>query len=209
MGPAKLRKLILVGALLEQKDKGAEADRPCDESLERVLIGDVANSRGCQVDHLYMLLQDLAIDKIDADEEKVPVEKSKHWQSLVLFPVPLELFDRTSKDTWIISGWHTPVNSGPSLAAIWQAWIRKRMDFWADGSGKPGTLSGPIRCELFSRREWSGRHTPRISLNIPTLMQTTNIKTHTWPHCSGVGKTSLSNTGGTFRAIWAMEEIAH
>ena len=112
MGPAKLRKLILVGALLEQKDKGAEANRPCDESLERVLIGDVANSRGCQVDHLYMLLQDLAIDEIDADEEKVPVEKSKHWQSLVLFPVPLELFDRTSEDTWIISGWHTPVNSG-------------------------------------------------------------------------------------------------
>jgi hypothetical protein len=112
VGPAKLRKLILVGALLEQKDKGAEADRPCDESLERVLIGDVANSRGCQVDHLYMLLQDLAIDKIDADEEKVPVEKSKHWQSLVLFPVPLELFDRTSKDTWIISRWHEHMNSG-------------------------------------------------------------------------------------------------
>lgn len=117
MGPAKLCKLILVGALLKQKDKGAEANRPGDECLERVLIGDVANSRCCQVYHLYMLLQDLAIDKVDADEEKVPIEKPEHGQPLVLFPVPLELFDWAGKKTGIISDLSALAHSGHHIPA--------------------------------------------------------------------------------------------
>mmetsp|Transcript_26614 Transcript_26614/g.51887 ORF Transcript_26614/g.51887 Transcript_26614/m.51887 type:complete len:220 (+) Transcript_26614:770-1429(+) len=90
MRPPKLRELVLVRALLEQQNEGAEANGPSRKALERVMRSDPPDNGDLEVHHLDVLHEDLAIDEVDADEEEEPVQQPEHRDPLVLLSVALE-----------------------------------------------------------------------------------------------------------------------
>jgi hypothetical protein len=56
-----------------------------------MVVREQAHDGILEVDYVDVLLQDLAVDKVDANAEEVPVEDAKVWDSLVLLSISFQL----------------------------------------------------------------------------------------------------------------------
>mmetsp|Transcript_65346 Transcript_65346/g.160900 ORF Transcript_65346/g.160900 Transcript_65346/m.160900 type:complete len:502 (-) Transcript_65346:144-1649(-) len=91
--PPELCELVLVRALLELEDEGAEAHGPEHERLERVVRGEEAHDGVLEMHDLDVPLQDLPVHEVDADDEEIPVKNAEVGYPRVFLPVPLERED--------------------------------------------------------------------------------------------------------------------